>query len=71
PLPVVQPKQTSAHSLAPESTRRQENTWRYLGTDPSHPERKFVALVDSLNLERGERLWRMQVGKAGRSRRWC
>ncbi|MHC2581959.1 hypothetical protein ACVI1J_005868 [Bradyrhizobium diazoefficiens] len=25
PLPVVQPKQTSAHSLAPESTRRQEN----------------------------------------------
>ncbi|WP_210256965.1 hypothetical protein, partial [Bradyrhizobium japonicum] len=46
-------------------------TWRYLGTDPSHPERKFVALVDSLNLERGERLWRMQVGKAGRSRRWC
>jgi hypothetical protein len=26
PLPVIQPKQTSAHSLAPESrTRRQEN----------------------------------------------
>ncbi|WP_210249902.1 hypothetical protein, partial [Bradyrhizobium sacchari] len=31
----------------------------------SHLERKFVTLVDSSNLYRGESLWRMQVSEAG------
>jgi hypothetical protein len=35
----------------------------------SHLERKFVTLVDSSNLYRGERLWRMELCEAGRSRR--
>ena len=36
PLPVIQPKQTRAHSLAPESKPRGKGiTSRYSGTDPS------------------------------------
>ena len=38
PLPVIQPKQTRAHSLAPESKPRGKGiTSRYSGTDPSPP----------------------------------
>ncbi|UPK29934.1 enoyl-CoA hydratase/isomerase family protein [Bradyrhizobium sp. 195] len=37
--------------------------------EASHLERKFVTLVDSSNLCRGECEWRMQVSEAGRSRR--
>ena len=36
PLPVIQPKQTRAHSLAPESKPRGKGiTSRYSGTDPN------------------------------------
>jgi hypothetical protein len=40
PLPVIQPKQTRAHSLAPESKPRGKGiTSRYSGTDPKHRQR--------------------------------
>ena len=38
---------------------------------PSHLELKFATLYNSARTLQGERLWRMQLGEAGRSRRWC
>jgi hypothetical protein len=51
PLPIIQPKQTSAHSLAPESkTRGKGITWRYLGTDPRTQTISITALSNEHEL---------------------